>query len=160
MPKKREIKLVEKHLGKSGKLIFAEIDNLSFFSKNIYKCTIYQCRQAFFFQQPIPTFNQLYRLLKNSIDYKGLPAKVSQLIIKQAHHTFKSYFAAKKAYKKDPSKFSVCPKLPRYKHKEKGRNILTYNYQVVSKKALKLGKINLSGTNILVATKQKQINQV
>ena len=154
------MKLVERHLIKSSKAIFEEIDKLAFLSKNLYNCAIYQCRQAFLSKQPIPKFNQLYHLLKNSIDYKALPAKVSQLIIKQAHHTFKSYFAALKAYKKDPSKFLGCPKLPRYKHKEKGRNILTYNYQAVSKKALKLGKINPSGTNIFISTKQKQIDEV
>lgn len=154
------MKLVEKHLIKPSKAIFDEIDKLAFLSKNLYNCAVYQCRQAFFNKQPIPTFNQLYHNFKNSIDYKSLPAKVSQLVIKQVAKAFKSYFAALKAYKKAPSKFLGCPKLPRYKHKEKGRNVLTYNYQAVSKKALKLGKINPSRTNIFVSTKQKQINEV
>ena len=154
------MKLVEKHLIKESKAIFAEIDNLAFLSKNLYNCGIYQCRQAFFKNQLVPRFNQLYHLLKNSDDYKALPAKVSQLVIKQVAKTFKSYLAALKAYKEDPSKFLGQPKLPKYKHKEKGRNILTYNYQAVSKKALKLGKINPSGTSIFVPTKQKNIDEV
>lgn len=154
------MKLVEKHLIKASKPEWREIDNLCFLSKNLYNCGIYQCRQAFFKNQPIPNFNQLYHLLKVSENYKALPAKVSQLIIKQVTRTFKSYFASLLAYKKDSSKFLGCPKLPGYKHKEKGRNILTYNYQAVSKKALKLGLIQASSTSLSIPTKQDKINEV
>ena len=154
------MKLVEKHLIKSNKSMYAEIDSLAFLSKNLYNCAIYQCRQAFFNKQPVPGFNQLYHLLKTSNDYKALPAKVSQLIIKQVAKSFKSYFAALKTYKKDSSKFLVLPKIPRYKHKTKGRNILTYNYQAVSKKALKYGAIEPSETNLSIPTEQKKIDEV
>ncbi|HHP7232860.1 MAG TPA: RNA-guided endonuclease InsQ/TnpB family protein [Xenococcaceae cyanobacterium] len=154
------MKLVEKHLIKISKPEWSEIDRLCFLSKNLYNCAIYQCRQAFFKNQPIPSFNQLYHLLKVTNDYQALPAKVSQLIIKQVARTFKSYFAARCAYKKDSSKFLGCPKLPRYKHKIKGRNILTYNYQAVSKKALRLGLIKPSGTNLFIPTKQTHVDEV
>jgi putative transposase len=75
------MKLVEKHLIKSSKPEWDEIDNLCFLSKNLYNCGIYQCRQAFFKKHPIPNFTQLYHLLKVTDDYKALPAKVSQLIV-------------------------------------------------------------------------------
>ena len=154
------MKLVEKHLIKSNKSIYAEIDNLSFLSKNLYNCAVYQCRQAFFALSPVPRFNQLYHRLKTTDDYKALPAKVSQLIIKQVAKSFKSYLSAIKTYFKDSSKFLGKPKLPKYKHKTKGRNVLTYNYQAISKKALKLGKVQPSGTNLSIPTKQKKINEV
>ncbi|MEM7595914.1 MAG: transposase [Cyanobacteria bacterium P01_A01_bin.83] len=154
------MKLVEKHLIKKSKPKWKEIDNLCFLSKNLYNCGIYQCRQAFFNHQPIPNFNQLYHLLKVTDDYKALPCKVSQLIIKQVARTFQSYLAAIIAYKKDSSKFLGCPKLPRYKHKEKGRNLLTYNYQAVSKKALKRGLIQPSGTSLSIPTQQNNIDEV
>ena len=153
------MKLVEKHLVKSSKLEWMEIERLGFLSKNLYNCAVYQCRQAFFQGQSVPSFNQLYHLLKSD-DYKVLPAKVSQLIIKQVARTFKSYFAVIEVYKKDSSKFLGCPKLPRYKHKKKGRNILTYNYQAISKKALKLGLIQPSGTSLSIPTKQNKIDEV
>ena len=154
------MKLVEKHLIKASKPEWSEIDRLCFLSKNLYNCGIYQCRQAFFNNQPIPNFNQLYHLLKVTDDYQALPCKVSQLIIKQVARTIASYFAAIIAYKKDSSKFLGWPKLPRYKHKIKGRNILTYNYQAVSKKALKLGLIKPSGTNLFIPTQQTQVDEV
>ena len=142
------MKLVEKHLIKSNKLVYSQIDEIAFLSKNLYNCAIYQCRQAFFAVKPIPSFNQLYHLLKTGIDYKALPAKVSQLVIKQVASSFKSYFLAMKKYAQDSSSFTGKPKLPSYKHKTQGRNILVYNYQAISKKALKLGLIKPSGTQI------------
>lgn len=121
---------------------------------------MYICRQSFFKDKLVPGFNQLYHLLKTGEDYKALPAKVSQLVIKQVAKSFKSYFAALKAYSKDSSKFLGKPKLPCYKHKTEGRNILIYNYQAISKKGLKLGLIQPSGTNLSVTTKQKTVNEV
>ena len=154
------MKLVEKHLIKVSKQEWYEIDSLCFLSKNLYNCAVYKCRQAFFKKQPIPSFNQLYHLLKSGNDYKALPAKVSQLIIKQVAKSFKSYFAAIKAYQKNSFTFLGRPKLPKYKHKIKGRNVLTYNYQAISKKALKLGFVQPSGTRLSIPTKQKKIDEV
>ncbi len=154
------MKLVEKHLIKSSKSIYREIDKLSFLSKNLYNCAVYQCRQAFFREKSIPSFNQLYHLLKTGDDYKALPAKVSQLIIKQVSKSFQSYFAALAAYNQDRSKFLGQPKLPKYKHKIKGRNVLTYNYQAISKRALKQGLIQPSGTNLSLPTKQQKVDEV
>ena len=154
------MKLVEKHLIKSSKQEWVEIDRLSFLSKNLYNCAVYQCRQAFFQGQSVPGFNQLYHLLKTGDDYKALPAKVSQLIIKQVAESFKSYFASLKAYSNDSSKFLGKPELPRYKHRTKGRNILIYNYQAVSKKGLRLGLIQPSRTNLSIPTKQTKIDEV
>lgn len=85
---------------------------------------------------------------------------MSQLILAQVAKSFKSYFAAISAYSKDSSQYLGKPKLPKYKHKIKGRNILAYNYQAVSKKALRRGLIRPSGTNLSVPTKQNQVDEV
>ena len=154
------MKLVEKHLIKPSKPQWKEIDKLCFLSKNLYNLGVYHCRQDFFNQRPVKSFNQLYHLLKNTDDYKALPTKVSQLVIKQIAKSFKSYFAAARAYQKDKSKFLGKPKLPGYKHKVKGRNILVYNYQAISKKGLKAGLIQPSRTNLSISTKQQAINEV
>ena len=154
------MKLVEKHIIKSSKAIYQELDQLAFLSKNLYNCALYFCRQAFFQGQPIPTFNQLYHQLKLGVEYKALPCKVSQLVIKQVVRNFKSYFAALREYKKDNSKFLGKPRLPRYKNKILGRNILIYNYQAISKKFLKRGLIQPSGTTLKIPTQQKSLDEV
>ncbi|MBV6622483.1 MAG: transposase [Rivularia sp. (in: Bacteria)] len=151
------MRLVERHLIKSTKPSYKELDKLSFLSKNLYNSATYICRQAFFSGEVVPSFNQLYHQLKNGIDYKSLPAKVSQLVIKQVARSFKSFFAAMAAYKQDKSKFLGKPRLPNYKHKTYGRNLICYNYQAISKKLLKQGYINPSLTNIKIKTKQTSI---
>jgi len=68
---------------------------------------------------------------------------------------WKSFFEAVKAYKIEPTKFTSSPKLPKYKDKIKGRNILVYTIQAVSSKQVKKRIIKLSGTEISIKTKVK-----
>ena len=154
------MKLVQKHLIKFNHKNYSVIDKLGFLSKNLYNCAVYLNRQVFFSHQPFLTMTELHHALKMSPDYQALPAKVSQLVLKQVEKTFKSYQKAKEQYKKSPDKFTGEPKLPRYKDKEKGRNVLTYNYQAISKKALKQGLIKLSGTNLEFKTNLKKVLEV
>ena len=154
------MRLVERHIIKQNHIRFREIDQMSFFSKNLFNCAVYLCRQAFFSGQPIPTFNQIYHSLKKSDDYQALPSKVAQMVFKQVDKCFKSYQEAKKEYQLSPDKFLGEPKLPKYKHKLQGRNVLTFNNQAVSKKALKQGLISPSGLPISIKTKLTQIEEV
>lgn len=52
------------------------------------------------------------------------------------------------------------PKLPKYKHKENGRNLLVYTIQALSKPFLSQGLIKLSQTEIVFPTQAKEIAQV
>ncbi len=92
--------------------------------------------------------------------YKALPAKVSQQILMVLGRNWKSFFEALEAYNEDPSKFLGRPKLPKYKHKTEGRNILVYTIQALSKRGLKRGLIQPSMLAIEVKTKHKDIDQV
>lgn len=154
------MQLVERHIIKRTNPYFKEIDLMAFKSKNLFNCAIYICRQAFFAKEPIPGFNRLYHQLKMTDDYKALPSKVAQLVFKQVDKTFKSYFEAKKAYFIDKSQFLGEPKLPKYKNKDKGRNILVFNNQAFSKVWLKKGYLNPSTLNIKIKTKLTEINEI
>ncbi len=92
------------------------------------------------------------RLMKSHQAYKELPAKVSQQTLMILDKNCKSFFEAVKAYKIEPTRFTGRPKLPKYKDKVKGRNILVYTIQAISSKQLKKGIIQLSGTNISIKT--------
>ena len=93
------------------------------------------------------------RLMKSHEAYKALPAKVSQQILMVLDKNWKSFFEAVKAYKADSSKFTGRPKLPKYKDKVKGRNLLVYTIQAISSKQLRNGIIKLSGTELSIKTK-------
>jgi len=83
--------------------------------------------------------------MKSHQAYKELLAKVSQQVVIILDKNWKSFFEAVKAYKIEPTKFTDNPKLPKYKDRIKGRDILVYTIQAVSSKQLKKGIIKLLG---------------
>jgi putative transposase len=147
------MQLAERHIIKSTENRFVEIDGLAFKSKNLYNAANYIIRQSFVYGWGYINYNEMNRLMKSHQSYKTLPAKVSQQILMVLDNNWKSFFEAVKAYKKDCSNFTGRPKLPKYKDKVKGRNILIYTIQAISSKQLKNGIIKLSGTEILIKTK-------
>jgi putative transposase len=156
------MQLAERHIIKSTENRFVEIDELAFKSKNLYNAANYIIRQSFVYGWGYINYNEMNRLMKYHQAYKELPAKVSQQILMILDKNWKSFFEAVKAYKSEPTKFSGRPKLPKYKDKVKGRNILVYTIQAISSKQLKKGIIKLSGTNISIKTlvKPEQICQI
>ena len=63
--------------------------------------------------------------------------------------------------KQDP-RYAVIgrPRIPKYKHKTEGRNILVYTIQAISRKGLKNGLIQPSMLPIKIQTKHKDVDQV
>lgn len=147
------MQLTERHIIKSTEHRFTEIDELAFKSKNLYNAANYVIRQSFIYGWGYVNYNEMNRIMKSQEAYKALPAKVSQQILMILDKNWKSFFEAVKAYKADSSKFTGRPKLPKYKDKVKGRNILVYTIQAISSKQLKNGIIKLSGTELLIKTK-------
>ena len=156
------MQLTERHIIKSTEHRFAQIDELAFKSKNLYNAANYVIRQSFIYGWNYVNYNEMNRLMKSHEAYKALPAKVSQQILMVLDKNWKSFFEAVKAYKADSSRFTGRPKLPKYKDKIKGRNLLVYTIQAISSKQLKKGVIKLSGTDFLIKTKvnPNQICQV
>ena len=150
---------VERHIVKENSRFWKEIDRLCFLSKNLYNYANYLVRQSFIFEYVYLGYNQIYHLVKEQPDYQALPRKVSQQILRVLAQNWKSFFEANKAYKENPEKFTGRPKLPKYKHKKQGRNILIYTIQSISKPGLKKGIVKLSGTEISVPTKVQNIAQ-
>ena len=147
------MQLTERHIIKSTEHRFAQIDELAFKSKNLYNAANYVIRQNFIYGWGYVNYNEMNRLMKFHEAYKAMPAKVSQQILMILDKNWKSFFEAVKAYKVDSSKFTGRPKLPKYKDKVKGRNILVYTIQAISSKLFKKGIIKLSATDFSIKTK-------
>ena len=75
-------------------------------------------------------------------------------MLKQLDDAWTSFFEALEAYKQDPSKFTGRPRLPKYKHKTEGRNILVYTVQALSRPAMRDGLVRPSGLAITIETEQ------
>jgi putative transposase len=125
-----------------------------------YNAALYEIRQAYIFEGRYLSYSEMDKRMQKHEAYKALPAKVAQKVLDQLDKAWRSFFEARKVYKEDPSTFLGCPRLPRYKNKAEGRNLLVYTDQAVSKKGLKRGFIQLSMLPITVQTNQQHIDQV
>ena len=156
------MQLVEQHIIDRKDPHYSVIDEAAFKSKNLYNAALYEMRQALFNEGIYLNYNEVQRRMQSHEAYKALPAKVSQQILMLLANNWESFKKAKAAYEEDPSKFTGHPRIPKYKHKTEGRNILIYTVQAISrgKNDLKRGIIKPSMLPISVKTKQKTIDQV
>jgi IS605 OrfB family transposase len=155
-----KMRLVEKHVIKRSSPYWKEVDKLAFKSKNLYNRANYEIRQHFFETNQILSYNEMASRMQSEESYRELPRKVSQQVLRCLDRNWKAWKEATKVYRKNPSKFLGKPKLPKYKDKEKGRNLLVYTIQAISSKELRKGWIKLSGTNLLFSCRQEPINEV
>ncbi len=116
-------------------------------------------RQSFIWEGKYLPFAAIYQQVKHTPEYRALPGKVSNDILRQLEKNWRAFFAACEAYREDPSKFVGRPKLPKYKDKTKGRFLLTYDLQAISRRALKRGLFAPSGPPIEVQTALKAVKQ-
>ncbi len=153
------MRLVEQHRIDRHDARFAAIDAAAFASKNLYNAALYQTRQAFIHHRQVLSYEELARDMKTSVEYRALPAKVAQWVLRQVALAWKSYFAACAAWEANPSRFLGHPKLPKYLDK-RGRNLLTYTEQAISRSSKNRGYVVPSGLDIRVETRQTAIDQV
>ena len=132
--------LAERHSITRFHSFFAEIDALAYCSKNVYNRANYCIRQKFIHEGIYIGYSQINNQLKEEECYQALPAKVSQQILRKLDLNWKSFFKAISSYNQEPSKFQARPGLPKYKHKEHGRNLLIYVFGQINKKGKNLGK--------------------
>jgi putative transposase len=147
------MQLVERRVIKSNHLIYKQIDEMCFASKNLYNSANFNVRQSFFFggKTSVPKYESLYHIMKDSEQYKALPAKISQQVLKLVAQNWTSFFAALAEYYNDSSKFKGEPKPPDYLNKN-GRYCLVFTGQATSKKQLGQELIKLSGLDYCFET--------
>lgn len=134
-----KIQRTERHIFKTR-----EYDDLCFKSKNLYNYCNYILRQVLTGKHDnIPEYRDLIRdsryvneydlinrLTKvNQADYILLPRQTSQQVILLLCKNWKSFVHSIKLFTKDKSKFKRKPKLPGYKNKLKGKNIVIFTNQ-------------------------------
>ncbi len=119
-------------------------DNLSrlcHLSKNLYNEANYIIRQTLFKTGKWIRYNELAGMLKNSENYKALPAQTAQQTLRILDRSWKSFFRAIKDWKKHPDKYFDRPKIPGYKEKN-GEFLLVFTNQQCE---IKNGEIRFPG---------------
>jgi len=157
------MQLVEKHNIKKGHSLYNEIDDLCFRSKNLYNSILYVANNYYKENEKYIGATLLYHSIKATPIWNEceLPKKVCNQIHNQVDTNFKSYFAALKEFKKNPTRFISCPKPPKYKNSKKGKNVLHYPKDAIYKLVFKKkGTIKLSDTNIEIKTQLKDYESI
>ncbi len=150
------MQLVEQHCISKSDPRYSMIDEAAFKSKNLYNAALYEMRQAFIHYGVYLSYEEMDKRMQPHEAYRALPAKVSQHVLKQLADAWKAFREAEAAYEEGPSKFTGRPRLPKYKHKTEGRNILVYTIQAISrgKRGLQRGVIKPSMLPIEIKAKQ------
>jgi hypothetical protein len=122
-----EIQLTEPHQIAAGHPWFAAIDTAAFAAKNLWNAANYLMRQAYIHEQQVLSLKALYRAIKPTEAYQALPRKVLGLVLLLLKAAWSSFFKALAAWRAEPTKFLGQPRLPKYKPKTDGRNLLVYD---------------------------------
>ena len=138
---------------------FSMLDMLCLKSKNLYNYALYQIRQHYKETKKYLSYYDLNRALstEDQIDYRSLPyVQCAQQVLMQIDKQYKSFYRAIKSVKMKGKKV----RLPHYKDKVKGRNIVTYTNQCFKIKnnilVLKIDKCN----KIELKTDKENVQQV
>ena len=168
------VQRTETHIIKESNPIYGWILDECLRSRNLYNKTLFIYRQAFTGKHDnIPEFKDIIKHDKfiasfalvnrmnelKDVDFCSMMKKNgAQQIVFQVDRTMKSWFAALKSYKKDPSKFRGRPRIPSYKKKDE-LNCLTYT--IIDARLQKDGTINLRrDIKLPIHTNLKSFQQV
>jgi putative transposase len=144
--------LVEQHIIRRHDSRWRMIDDASFSAKNLYNAANYVIRQTFFGEGVFINYSELDKKMQKTPEYRALPAKVSQWVLKDLTNNWIGFFQALKEWKVNPGAFLGRPKPPKYKHKTDGRFKLTYTIQAISKRILRMGIVRPSQLGIDIQT--------
>jgi len=122
------MRLTEQHIFYKESKRYSSLDRICFLSKNLYNFCLHKIKEEFNNSGKWIRYNELEKELRTikQIDYVSLPNNSSQQIMMLLDVNLKSYFKALKVFKKSKTAFSGCPKIPNFKHKIKGRNIVIF----------------------------------
>ena len=150
------MKLVEQHVIKRSDPRYQRIAAAAFASKNLWNAANYLVRQSFIFQGVYLNNTAVFHLIKDHEAYQALPRKVSNQVLLQLHQAWVGFFEAMQEWREHPERFTGRPKLPGYKHKTEGHNLLVYEKGAIWKRELDQGVIAVSELGALVQTAQSR----
>lgn len=160
---------VERHWIKEGGELYSICDDLTLKAKNLYNAGLYQVRQSIFNRSnskeenkpPVLSWFELVSQFRKEKqpDMLALPSKVATNILKLVGSSISSYYQLMKRYY-DSTNSSIVhkPRLPKYLHKTKGRCVVEFTNQTISKKRGSNGELILCPKDLQLAIPTKVQN--
>ena len=154
------MQLTEIHQIRPNHKLYSICDELCFKSKNLYNAALFEFRQSFFDKDlDTLTWQNINRIFNqsNQFDYRELPSKVSNTVLKKLGNNISSFWSL---VKKPDYKQKV--RLPKYLHKTDGRFIVEFNKQTFSNKRDEDNNLIIckSSLNLRIPTKVEKPQQI
>lgn len=152
--------LTETHQIRTNHKLYSICDELCFKSKNLYNAALFEFRQSYF-DKEVDTLNwqNINRIFNqsNQFDYRELPSKVSNTVLKKLGNNISSFWSLVK--KPD---YNKKVRLPKYLHKTDGRFIVEFNKQTFSNKRDEDNNLIIckSSLNLKIPTKVENPQQI
>ena len=152
--------LTETHQIKPNHKLYSICDELCFKSKNLYNAALFEFRQSYF-DKDVDTLNwqNINRIFNqsNQFDYRELPSKVSNTVLKKLGNNISSFWSLVKK-----SDYDRKVGLPKYLHKTDGRFIVEFNKQTFANKRDEDNNLIIckSSLDLRIPTKAEKPQQV
>ena len=152
--------LTETHQIRPNHKLYSICNELCFKSKNLYNAALFEFRQSYFDKEvDTLTWQNLNRIFNqsNQFDYRELPSKVSNTVLKKLGNNISSFWSLVK--KPD---YNKKVRLPKYLHKTDGRFIVEFNKQTFSNKRDEDNNLIIckSSLNLKIPTKVENPQQI
>ena len=152
--------LTEIHQIRPNHKLYSICDELCFKSKNLYNAALFEFRQSYFDKEiDTLTWQNLNRIFNqsNQFDYRELPSKVSNAVLKKLGNNISSFWSLVKK-----SDYNEKVGLPKYLHKTDGRFIVEFNKQTFASKRDEDNNLIIckSSLDLRIPTKAEKPQQV
>ena len=152
--------LTETHKIRPNHKLYSICDELCFKSKNLYNAALFEFRQSYFNkEEDTLTWQNINRIFNqsNQFDYRELPSKVSNTVLKKLGNNISSFCSLVKK-----SDYNKKVRLPKFLHKTDGRFIVEFNKQTFSNKRDEDNNLIIckSSLNLRIPTKVENPQQI
>ena len=109
---------VEQQVIRKNHPLWKTIDQMCFYSKNLYNYANYVIRQEFIKNNKYISYYNMNKNLKTQVDYKSCMSQPANCTLRLLDKNWKSFFTATKDWQKHSEKYLGRPKLPKYLKKD------------------------------------------
>lgn len=126
--------------------VYAKLKKMSRVAKDLYNQALWEIKEHYRETGKTLSYQELDKMMKTrenlegTVNYRLIPAKVAQQVLKLLSQNVKAFFKALGDYKQNPEKYSAAPRFPDFLPKE-GYFVVVFTNQQASVK--KDGKIKL-----------------
>ena len=139
-----------------------ELKQITFKCKNLYNKSNYIIRQEFIKNNRYIGIYDMFNYMKDTVEYKSLPTRVSRSVLRYLDQNWKSFFITIKNWKYNKSKYKGRPNLPKYLDKKGKFNACFIDSGILKKSKKYPNTIGLSGLSLRIKTniEYKKIKEV